>query len=121
VIWRLSSTNGPAIGSIRATAKTLDVDSTDTLVLVFTLDDASLQVQRIGADVSGVARLRRLLGRPVRHPAAALAASLGCRRADIAAVLRERGDGDLADLIEDCGPIGLPEWSRSSSARHSPA
>jgi hypothetical protein len=101
VIWRLSSTNGPSIGSVRAAAKTLGVDSTDTLVLVFTLDDASLHVERIGAEVSGVARLRRLLGRPVRNPAAALAASLGCRRADVAAVLRERGDGNLADLVED--------------------
>jgi len=53
------------------------------------------------ADVSGVARLRRLLGRPVRNPAAAVAASLGCRRAEVAAVLRERGDGNLADLLED--------------------
>ena len=53
------------------------------------------------ADVSGVARLWRLLGRPVRNPAAAVAASLGCRRAEVAAVLRERGDGNLADLLED--------------------
>jgi hypothetical protein len=35
------------------------------------------------------------------NPGVALAASLGCRRADVAAVLRERGDGDLTDLIED--------------------
>jgi hypothetical protein len=30
-----------------------------------------------------------------------LAASLDCRRAEVAAVLRRRGDDDLADLIED--------------------
>jgi hypothetical protein len=54
---------------------------------------------RIGAEVSGIARLRRLLGRSVRSPGAALAKSLGCKRADVAAVLRERGDDDLADLV----------------------
>ncbi|MBY0286792.1 MAG: hypothetical protein K2X52_06550 [Mycobacteriaceae bacterium] len=99
VIWRLSSTNGPNIGSVRAPAKALDADLTDTLVLIFSPDAESLAVERIGAEVSGVARLRRLLGHTVRVPAAALAASLRCPRADVAAVLRERGDGDLADLI----------------------
>jgi hypothetical protein len=76
-------------------------DLTDTLLLAFRLDDASLDVARIGAEISGVARLRRLVGRTVRNPGAALAASLGCLRADVAVVLRERGDGDLADLIEE--------------------
>jgi hypothetical protein len=37
----------------------------------------------------------------VRKPAAALAASLNCRKAEVAAVLRRRGDDDLANLIED--------------------
>jgi hypothetical protein len=36
----------------------------------------------------------------VRTPAAALAASLNCPRADVAAVLRNRGDTDLAELID---------------------
>lgn len=100
VIWRLSSTNGPSIGSLRAPAKALDADLADTLLLVFNVDAQSLAVERIGAELSGVARLRRLLGHPVRVPAAALAAGLRCPRTDVAAVLRERGDGDLADLID---------------------
>jgi hypothetical protein len=90
VIWRLSSTNGPSIGSLRAPANAVGADQTDTLVAVFTLEDASLEVTRIGADVIGVARLRQLLGRTVRSPSAALTASLGCRRADVAAALRAR-------------------------------
>jgi hypothetical protein len=101
VAWRLSSTNGPSIGSLRAPANAIGAAPTDTLVLAFKLDDASLQVTRIGAEISGIARLRRLLGRSVRSPGAALTASLGCRRADVAAVLRERGDDDLADLIQE--------------------
>jgi hypothetical protein len=101
VAWRLSSTNGPSIGSVQAPARSVGAAPTDTLVLAFNLDEASLHVSRIGAEVSGVARLRPLLGRSVRSPGAALAASLGCTRADVAAVLRKRGDGDLADLVQE--------------------
>lgn len=101
VIWRLSSTNGPSIGSVQAPARVTGAALTDTLVLVFGLEDASLDTTRISAEVTGVQRLRRLLGRTVRNPSAALAASLHCRRADVAAVLRHRGEDDLADLIGD--------------------
>jgi len=100
VIWRLSSTNGPSIGSIRAAVKALGADIADTLVLVFRLDDTSLNVLRIDPERSGVARLRQLVGHTVRNPGSALAASLGCRRADVAVVLRERGDDDLAALVD---------------------
>jgi hypothetical protein len=68
-------------------------------VLACGLKDASLDATRIGAEAADVDRLRRLIGRAVRIPAAALAASLGCRRADVATVLRDRGDHDLAELI----------------------
>jgi hypothetical protein len=100
VIWRLSSTNGPSIGSIRAPVKAVDAAVDDTIVLALRLDDASLEVTRIAREVSGVARLQGLLGRTVRNPSAALAVSLDCRRAEVAAVLRERGESDLADLID---------------------
>jgi hypothetical protein len=99
VAWRLSSTNGPSIGSLRAAAIATAAELNDSLVAVFGLEDASLDIVRIAADVSGVQRLRALLGHTVRSPAAALAASLDCRRADVEAVLRGRGDDDLADLI----------------------
>jgi hypothetical protein len=98
VIWRLSSTNGPSIGSLRALAKALGAE-TGSLVLAFSLDDASLDVDWIGPEIGGLERLRRLLGRTVRDPGAALTTSLGCGRDDVAAVLRERGDNDLADLV----------------------
>jgi hypothetical protein len=101
VAWRLSSTNGPSIGSVQAPAKSVDAAPTDTLILAFNLDEASLHVARIGAEASGIVRLQRLLGRSVRSPGAALAASLGCTRADVAAVLRKRGDADLADLVQE--------------------
>jgi hypothetical protein len=100
VIWRLSSTNGPSIGSIRASAKAVSAAIDDTIVLAFCLGDATFDVTRIASDLSGVTRLRLLLGRTVRNPGAALATSLGCRRADVAAMLRARGESDLADLVE---------------------
>ena len=101
VTWRLSSTNGPSIASLRAPAMATGAKLKDTLVLAFRLDESTLNVKRISAQTSGMQRLRLLLGRNVRVPAAALAASLGCRQADVAAALRDRGDSDLADLIRD--------------------
>lgn len=102
VAWRLTSTNGPSVGSVRALAQNVGAVQDDTLVLVFRVDENSVDVTRIGVGVAGVARLRPLLGHVVRSPGAALAASLGCRRADeAAAVLRKRGDDDLADLIHE--------------------
>ena len=104
VAWRLSSTQGPSIGSVRVLAEDVGAGPADTLVLVFNLDEGSLHATKIGADVAGLTRLRRLLGRSVRTPAAALAASLDCKPADAAAVLRKRGDDDLADLVDDSMP-----------------
>jgi hypothetical protein len=101
VSWRLSSTNGPALGSLRAAALATAAGPGDTLLLVFKLENASLHAARIGAKVSGMQRLTQLLGRTVRNPAATLTASLQCRRAEVAAVLRKRGDHDLAELIHD--------------------
>jgi hypothetical protein len=55
----------------------------------------------IGADVAGVRRLARLLGRStVRDPAAALATIRACPRAEVATVLRKRGDHQIAALLD---------------------
>jgi hypothetical protein len=101
--WRLSASNGPTIGSLRTAALAAGADLGDTLVLVFGLNDASLDFVHIGADVAGLPRLARLLGRAVRDPAAALAASLACPRAEVATVLRKRGDHQIAALLDGDG------------------
>ena len=66
-------------GIARAQAAATGAALTDTLVLVFGLNDGSLDAARIGGHVSGMDRLRHLLGRTVRNLAAALAVSLDCR------------------------------------------
>lgn len=96
VFWKLSSTSGANVGSLRAQAVAVEATVRDTLVLAFRLDDASLEVTRLGPDEGGMRRLRHLLGHTVRNPAAALAASLQCRRSEVTAVLRARGDHELA-------------------------
>lgn len=98
--WKLASTNGAAIGSLRAHAQATGAAPGDTLVLVFRLDDATLEAVRIGADESAALQLPRLVGHPVRKPSAALAPALSCRPQDVAAVLRARGDNALADLLD---------------------
>ena len=96
VFWKLSSTSGANVGSLRAQAVAVEATTRDTLVLAFRLGDASLEVTRLGPDEGGMRGLRHLLGHTVRNPAAALAASLQCRRCEVTAVLRARGDHELA-------------------------
>ena len=69
-------------------------------MLAFRVDNASLEVTRLGSTEAGKARLHKLLGHPVRSPAAALAAALDCRREDVGAVLRARGDHELAGMLD---------------------
>lgn len=99
VVWKLSSTSGANVGSLRAQAVAVEATTRDTLVLAFRLDDASLEVTLLGPDEGGMRRLRHLLGHMVRNPAAALAASLQCRPSEVTAVLRTRGDHELAACL----------------------
>jgi hypothetical protein len=98
--WKLASTTGANLGSLRAQAAAVEAATGDTLVLALRVDDASLDVTRLGAEEHAPARLRKLLGRAVRSPVAALAAALDCRREDVGAVLAARGDHDLASLLD---------------------
>ena len=76
VFWKLSSTTGANVGSLRAQAVAVGATTADTLVLAFRLDDASLEATRLGPDEAVMRRPQQLLGHTVRNPAAALAASL---------------------------------------------
>ena len=98
--WKPASTRGVGIGSLRGHAMAVEASAGDTLVLVFKLGDASLEVVRLGAEDSGKARLHKLLGHAVRKPAAALAAALNCRQEDVGAVLRRHGDDELAAVFD---------------------
>ena len=100
VLWQLSSVRGAILSSIRAHALAADAQAGDTLVLAFTNNQVS--ITRIPAHTVGLPRLKALLGRRVRNPAAALAASLECKPNEVGAVLRRRGDDDLAESL------GLP-------------
>ncbi|TDH47875.1 hypothetical protein E2F47_26160 [Mycobacterium eburneum] len=87
VYWKLASTSGAAIGSLRAYAQAAGAIAGDTLVLVFNLDDATLEAVRIGADDTPDAQVHKLVGHAVRKPSAALAAALD----DVSARGRRRG------------------------------
>lgn len=98
--WKLASTTGASIGSLRAHAVAVGATAGDTLVLVLKLADVSLEVVRVRAEDAGKTRLHKLLGHAGRTPAAALAAALDCREEDVGAVLRGRGDGELAAALD---------------------
>jgi hypothetical protein len=87
VHWKLASTSGVAIGSLRAHAQAAGAIAGDTLVLVFKLYDATLEAVRIGADDTTDDQVRKLVGHAVRKPSAALAAALD----DVSARGRRRG------------------------------
>jgi hypothetical protein len=92
---------------LRAHAVAVDAAAGDTLVLVFKPADASLEAVRVHAEDAEPARLHKLLGRADRKPAAALAAALDCRQEDVAAVLRGRGDDELAAVLA-AAPLASP-------------
>ncbi len=97
MLWQLSSVRGAILSSIRTHARTAGARAGDTLVLAFTPDQISITC--IPAHVVGRPRLKALLGRRVRNPAATLAASLECNPNQVEAILRGRGDHELADTI----------------------
>lgn len=98
--WKLASTNGAGVGSLRAYALALGATAGDTLVLALRVNDASLEVVRFTAEDAAETRLHKLLGHAVRKSTSALAAALECRPEDIGAVLRGRGDDEVADLLD---------------------
>ena len=97
VFWQLTSVRGAILSSIRAQAAAGGAQPGDTLVLSFTSDQVSITC--IPAHVVGLPRLKTLLGRRVRNPAAALAASLECKPNEVPAILRARGDDHIADQL----------------------
>jgi len=75
VFWKLSSTSGANVGSLRAQAVAVEATVRDTLVLAFRLDDASLEVTRLGPDKvgcvgCGISSGTRCATRPPRWPPA---------------------------------------------------
>ena len=68
VFWKLSSTTGANVGSLRAQAVAVGAPTADTLVLAFRLDDASLEATRLGPNEAAMRRLQQLLGHTVRKP-----------------------------------------------------
>lgn len=96
VLWKLSSVRGTILSSLRAHALAARANEGDTLVLAF--DFEQISITHIPADVVGLPRLKALLGRRLRNPVTALATSLECRPNQVAAILRARGDDELADL-----------------------
>ena len=97
--WKASSTRGPNIGPLRPHAEAVDATVADALVVALRLEDSTLGVTRLTPADTGTARLQKLLGRQVRNPQAALAASLDCRPHEVGAVLRARGDHELAAML----------------------
>ena len=92
------------VGSLRRPATTLGAQLGDTIVLAFNLRDNTVDMGRIPADADARQRLRVLLGKSVRKPVAALARALRCSPADVAALLRRRGDKELLALLTESAP-----------------
>lgn len=98
--WLLSSTSGAAVGSLRPLAAAVAAREGDTLVLVFDLDEASVDAERIRPGDDPGSQRKALLGRSTPDPAAGFARSLDCRPADVVAVLQWRGDAAFTELVE---------------------
>ncbi len=101
VYWPLASTSGARIGSLRAQTAAVEATATDTLVFAFKLDDAVVEVSRVGPADTAMQWVQQLLGRRVASPLAALAPDLQCQPNEVIAVLRARGDHQLAATLID--------------------
>lgn len=101
VVWRLSSTTGASVGSLRTQAAAVAVKQGDELVLSLRTDDASFDITRTDRKETLPARLSKLLGREVHDRwDRELAAGLDCIPAQVEDVLRTRGDQELLTLLE---------------------
>lgn len=98
----MTATNAASLGSIQAHAQAVGARVDDDLLLVFDTDTETVEFSVLDPTLTGTRRLRQLLGKSVRNPAAALAASLECPRSQVVAILRRRRDEELAALVEEC-------------------
>lgn len=105
--WRLSTTHGPSVGSLRPLAAALGASRDDTLVLAFTVRDNALAATRIKLGEDPRSRLRTLLGTPTRDPISALARGLCCKPDEVASILLDRGDEEILELVEHDLQLGL--------------
>lgn len=100
--WRLSSTTGGSVGSLRTHASAVGAVQGDDLVLILRPDDASFDITRIAGDESASSRLPKMLGRSVGdNVSRELAASLDCTPEQVDGILRSRGDHELLTLLEN--------------------
>lgn len=100
VNWRLWSTNGPDIGSVRPFATSTNAEQGDTLVLIFNLDENVVDAVNVPKSATSAVRLGGLFGVQSKDDLeTTLAAGLGCRPSELRSILRDRGDGDVSELI----------------------
>lgn len=100
VTWRLSSTNGATLGSIRALLRATGASADDRIVLAFGLTEPTIHATRLPPNTPAHLLWQHVLGRPIDDPPAALATALDCPTHQIEATLRARGDHALADLLQ---------------------
>ncbi|WP_241473997.1 hypothetical protein [Mycolicibacterium neoaurum] len=102
LVWRLSSTTGGSVGSMRSHARAVDAVKGDDLVPILRTDTASFDVIRIASDESAWSRLPKLLGRAFGdNTSRELARSLDCTPEQVDDVLRSPGDRELLALLEN--------------------
>jgi hypothetical protein len=98
--WQLSSAKGPSVGTLRPLASAVEAVEGDDLVLVLNSRGGTFDVERIAAADNLRQRLQMLIARPSHNPLSAIATSLNCRPNEVTALLRQRGDTDLADQLQ---------------------
>jgi hypothetical protein len=111
VSWPATSASGPSIGSVRPALEKASCASGDQVLLHFHREERTLLIRRldpvaIGSEVS-LRRVSLLTGIPLEGEGRTFLQALGRAvgtagaAASIRAMLRSRGEADLADLIPD--------------------
>lgn len=115
VRWRMASSSGADLSSLRAYAHAIGARPGDTLVLAFGTDAGTVEVRRVDAGPGTTRRLEQILGRTVADRDAELAASLDCAPEEITTVLARRGDhAVLGDLVDGITAVASPDGETAS-------
>lgn len=98
--WRLWSTSGPDIGSIRLLANKVGASNGDYLVLVFDTIERTVEARVLQADLDKDMALKLLVDANLNSDKATiLAEAIEVSRGEVRSTLRARGDERIAELL----------------------
>ncbi len=103
VTWPRASATGPSLGSVRALTDLTRAKKGEEIRITFDLGNGTATASRVEARETDLGALTGLTLEE-GNELGTLATSLNCSRSAVRGILRERGDGRVADVLPDEAP-----------------